>query len=441
MWIQPAPLVQIADALRSGDIDLLDYLEALLERLEMAETQLQAFVPEPERRARVLSQAAALQARYPDLAQRPRLYGVPVGIKDIFRVEGLPTRGGSALPPELFEAPEASVVSQLKAQGALVLGKTVTTEFAYFEPGPTRNPHNLAHTPGGSSSGSAAAVAAGLCLLAVGTQTIGSIIRPAAFCGVVGFKPSYNRIDPAGVIYCAPSLDHVGLFTQDVAGMQAAAALLCQAWKIDAADEPDGLPVLGVPDGPYLDQASPAALAAFEQQIGWLRAVGYVVKRVALFDDIAEIDFRHRELMAYEMAETHAEWFARYAEYYRPRTAEMIRKGQAVSPMAVQAAHNVQDRVRRVLDVCMRDAGVDIWISPAATGPAPEGLHSTGDPVMNLPWTHVGFPTVTVPAGRADNGLPLGLQCASAFGSDERLLAWAIGIERVFLEQGVSAYG
>ena len=153
---------------------------------------------------------------------------MPVGVKDIFHAAGFETRAGSQLPPELLTGPEADAVGRLRAAGCLILGKTVTTEFAYYEPEPTRNPHNLAHTPGGSSSGSAAAVAAGLAPLALGTQTIGSVIRPAAFCGIVGFKPSYGRISPEGLIFFSPSLDHVGLFTQDVAGMSLAAAVLCE---------------------------------------------------------------------------------------------------------------------------------------------------------------------------------------------------------------------
>ena len=177
-------------------------------------------------------------------------------MKDIFHVKGFLTRAGSGLPVDLLTGPEAESVTQLKQAGALILGKTVTTEFAYFAPGPTRNPRNPAHTPGGSSSGSAAAVGAGLCPLALGTQTIGSILRPASFCGVVGFKPSFGRISSAGVIPFAVSLDHIGFFTQDVAGATLAAAVLCKNWgDEEARTRGDGeakellnyRPVLGVP--------------------------------------------------------------------------------------------------------------------------------------------------------------------------------------------------
>ncbi len=432
MLTESAPLAQTAAALRNNELNLITTIEHMLNRLDEIDPQVQAFMPEPERRERVQHEAETLQAHFPNPESRPPLYGVLVGVKDIYRVQGLPTRGGSALPAELFEGPEAVCVRLLRQNGALILGKTVTTEFAYFEPGPTRNPHNLAHTPGGSSSGSAAGVAAGLCTLAIGSQTIGSVIRPAAFCGIVGFKPSYGRIPADGVIYCAPSLDHVGLFAQDVAGMRLAASVLCREWR---AVQMDRLPVLGVPDGPYLEQAEPEGLAAFRQQIDQLQAAGYMVLHVPVMKDIAEIDHRHRTLMACEMAEVHQDWFASYETLYRPRTAELIHRGQTISPAEAQTGRDSQRTVRERLESRMADRGIDIWISPAAPGPAPEGIQSTGNPVMNLPWTHVGFPTITVPAGRAANGLPLGLQCASAFETDEQLLWWAAGIEQVFKEK------
>lgn len=424
-----ASLTHIAAALRSGSQPLLPYIEQMLDQLDAEDGAVQAFVPELDRRARVLADAQALIDRYPDPASRPLLYGVPVGIKDIFRVDGVPTRAGSAVPPDVLAAPEAACVSILKQQGALVLGKTVTAEFACFQPGPTRNPRNLAHTPGGSSSGSAAAVAAGFCPLAIGTQTIGSIIRPAAFCGIVGFKPSYGRIDPAGVIYVAPSLDHVGLFTQDVAGMQLAASTLCRDWQ---PVENPGQPVLGVPDGPYLRQASAEGLAAFERQVERLQAAGFVVKRVSLLHDIEAMNHRHRELMAYEMAQTHQAWFADHAEQYSAATAALIERGQGISRVAAQADANGQRIARQQIEAHMLEHGIDVWISPAAVGAAPEGIESTGDPVMNLPWSHTGQPTITIPIGVAANGLPLGLQCSAAFGQDERLLAWAAVIEDRF---------
>ncbi len=420
LLLQPAPLATTAAALRNGELDLLDYVEQVCDRLEAVDTQVQAFLPETDRRARLRQEAQALTERLPAPASRPPLYGVPVGVKDIFRVDGFPTRA------------EAACVTKLKAAGALILGKTVTTEFAFFEPGPTRNPHDLEHTPGGSSSGSAAAVAAGLCPLALGSQTIGSTIRPAAFCGVVGFKPSYGRIDASGVIYIAPSLDHVGLFTQDVEGMMLAASVLCEGWR---SVQVTGLPMLGVPEGAYLEQASAEALRAFEEHVRCLETAGYTVRHVPTLGNIAEIVERHLQLMSGEMAHIHTRWFADYEALYRPRTSDLIRRGQQVNDGALNTARVMQSELRQELEALMSDNGVDLWICPAAKGPAPEGLASTGDPAMSFPWTFAGLPTISLPAGFDATGLPLGAQCVGAFMEDERLLGWAVNIADVVASQ------
>jgi Asp-tRNA(Asn)/Glu-tRNA(Gln) amidotransferase A subunit family amidase len=423
--IFPAPLVETAAALRTGQLDLATYINEICNRIDAAEPQLQALLPEADRRARLLAEAQALQARFPEPAGRPPLYGIPAGIKDVFFVDGFPTRAGSQLPPELFVEPEGDCVRALRHAGALILGKTVTTEFAYFEPGPTRNPHNLAYSPGGSSSGSAAAVAAGFCPLAIGTQVIGSTIRPAAFCGIVGFKSSSRRIPITGWILSSEALEHVGIFTQNVAGMELAASLLCQNWQTIDAAEPVALPVLGVPDGPYLAQASPEGLAAFEKQLVLLEKAGYSVRRVRAMEDIEAVNHRHSRVLFAEMARVHARWFAQYGSLYRPRTAAAIREGQEVSAEELAASRGSPAKLRGELEALMAQAGIDLWVCPSTTGPAPEGLSSTGSPLMNLPWTHAGMPAISLPAGRAASGLPLGLQCVGAFMADERLLKWA----------------
>ncbi len=309
----------------------------------------------------------------------------------------------------------------------MVLGKTVTAEFAYFDPGPTRNPHNLEHTPGGSSSGSAAAVAAGFCSLALGTQTVGSIIRPAAYCGIVGFKPSYGRIPIDGVIPFSKALDHVGLFTQDVEGMALAATLLCQAWRElpESTYSAERLPILGVPEGNYLKQALPGALDAFEAHITLLERAGYTVRRMAALDDIQAIAEQNIRLMAAGVAETHATWFSQFEPLYGSRIAGIIRQGQAVGPEDQKAAQAFQQRARADFESLTTTAQVDLWLSPATTGPAPRGLASTGNSAMNLPWSFLGLPTLTLPAGKTVEGLPLGLQCSAAFMADEDLLHWS----------------
>ncbi|MFN8487548.1 MAG: amidase [Caldilineaceae bacterium] len=444
MFTNSAPLAATVDALRNGQHSLSLYLEQMNKRIAQVNPQIEALLVEPERITRLRNEAIALRERYPDPATRPPLYGALVGVKDIFHVDGFTTRAGSQIPPAFFAAPqgrpEAICVQQLRAAGAVILGKTVTTEFAYFEPGPTHNPHNWEHTPGGSSSGSAAAVAAGLCPLALGTQTIGSVIRPAAFCGIVGFKPSFDRIATQGIVYFSRTVDHVGLFTQDVAGMRLAASVLCHDWKDNSALSTPGRPLgpaltLGVPEGPYLDQTEPDALVEFKRQTYQLAEAGYQIKRVPAFTDIAQLNQLHRRLCFAEFAQEHKTLYEQYAPLYRPRTREAIETGKTVSEAELADYRANTLKLRNELHAQMDEAGIDLWVCPAATGPAPAGIQATGDPNMNLPWTHAGLPAVTVPAGRAANGLPLGLQLVARFGADEALLAWVEALEPV-LSQG-----
>jgi Asp-tRNA(Asn)/Glu-tRNA(Gln) amidotransferase A subunit family amidase len=433
MLIQSTPLAEVADRLRRGELDLHACLDTLCNRIDAVDPQVRAFLPEVERRARLHAAADELLAAFPDPAARPALFGIPAGVKDIFHVNGFVTRAGATVPPASFAGEEAVSVRRLRAAGGLIAGKTVTTEFAYFEPGPTHNPHDLAHTPGGSSSGSAAAVAAGLCPLALGTQTIGSVIRPAAFCGVVGYKPTMERVPSAGLVYFSRTLDQVGLFTQDVAGMALAAAALCDNWEEVNLSE-DDIPVLGVADGPYLRQASPEALAAFRRQLQKLEAEGYTVWHVPTLLDIAQINQWHRRLAFGEFAREHTARYAEFGHLYRPRTAEIITQGKQVSDAELDDLRGACLALRDWLEQQMQQAGIDLWVMPAAPGPAPVGLHATGDPNMNLPWTTVGFPALSVPAGKV-NGLPIGLQMAARFSDDELLLAWAEEIAEIVAEE------
>ncbi len=427
--LAPLPLAPTLTALRSGALALTDHVAQQCARIERVDPVVQSLLPEPHRREWLLAEAALLQASFATPAARPPLYGALVGVKDIFHVDGVVTRAGTAVPPEEFAGSEAAVVRALRDAGALIAGKTVTTEFAYFEPGPTVNPHRPTHTPGGSSSGSAAAVAAGLLPLAVGTQTIGSVIRPAAFCGIVGFKPTLHRIPSAGLVYFSPTIDHVGLFTQDVAGMAQAAGALCAAWR--------GLPaaqsaVLGVPDGPFLQQTEPEALARFEAQIARLPAAGFTLQRVPIFADIAELNQLHRRLVFAEFARGHTAIYERHAARYRPRTREIIELGRQVGDDELTRLRERALEARERMHSLMAREGIDGWLCPAAPGPAPAGLGATGDPNLNLPWTHMGMPALTVPAGVAANGLPLGLQLVGRYGEDEQLLAWALAVEPLF---------
>ncbi|MFN2250392.1 MAG: amidase family protein, partial [Anaerolineae bacterium] len=290
---------------------------------------------------------------------------------------------------------------------------------------------------------SAVAVAAGYCHLALGSQTIGSMIRPAAFCGIVGSKPTFGRVPTSGVLPFSESADTVGVFTQDVSGNALALAVVTDGWRsaggwstADGRRSADGgasragantsadRPVLGVPEGPYLEQAPDATRDAFEGHVAALEGAGYQVRRVRLFDDIEEVNVRHRRMAAAEMAAAHAEWFAQYGSRYRPRTAEFLRLGQTVGAAELAAARAGRAKLRDEIEAAAAAAGVDVWLSPSAPGPAPEGLASTGDPIMNLPWTHAGLPTLTVPAASPFE-LPLGLQLSAGWMRDEPLFEWA----------------
>ncbi len=416
-------------ALRSGEAELIAHVQTVCDRIDAEDPLIQALLPEPARRQRLTGEAEALLARFPDPARRPALFGLLVGVKDFFRVDGFPTKAGSKLPAELFDGAESEVVTRLKQSGALVAGKTVTTEFAYFQPGPTRNPRNTEHTPGGSSSGSAAGVAAGFYPLALGTQTIGSVIRPAAFCGIIGFKPSYDRIPTAGMLFFSKSVDHAGLFSQDVATMKLACSALLGSWDDSESAPPDGLPALAVPDGPYMEEAEEVGLQHFEETLDRLAAEGFRIERIPFFPDYADLNRRHRRLTAVEVAEVHKQWYGEYSDRYSVHMHEIMRTGATISDGERDDIRADQLRLRHSMEEALLSAGADLWIAPAATGPAPHGIHATGNPIMNLPWTNAGVPALAIPTGETEEGLPLAVQFCAPFGADEHLLAWGEAIE------------
>jgi Asp-tRNA(Asn)/Glu-tRNA(Gln) amidotransferase A subunit family amidase len=416
----------LIETLHSNQMTLSDYLSQVEDRFLAHEPSVLAFLPEQDRFTRVRTEADTLLARYPDLVWRPPFFGLLVGVKDIFHVKGFTTQAGSRLPSHELQGKEAESVTKLKNAGALILGKTVTTEFAYFSPGPTRNPHNLEHTPGGSSSGSAAAVAAGFCHLALGTQTIGSIIRPAAFCGVVGFKPTYERISRDGVIPLSPSLDHVGFFTPDVDMAKRVASVLIGDWRLETTERK---PTLGIPEGPYLASASDYARTCFDQNCRSLSDAGYELRHVRLMDDFQEIRNRHDAIMSAEAAQVHERWFKKYENLYSPKFTDLIKRGQSISNL--KSLFQARDTFRSQMAQTMNENNIDLWICPPTVGPAPKGLESTGDPVMCLPWTQIGFPATSLPTEKNDEGLPMGLQLVGKWNADESLLAWAEDIEKV----------
>jgi len=429
MYTSKLDLSKISLALRTNKLNVKDYITETCKTLEEKDCYIKSFIIEKERKKRLDKEVDKLKIRFPDKKNLPPLYGVLVGIKDIINVDGFKTKGGSNLPSKLFNGKEASLVTKLKDAGAIVLGKTVTTEFAYFEPGETRNPHNLAHTPGGSSSGSAAAVASGIVPLAVGTQTIGSIIRPAAYCGIVGFKPSYGRIKKDGVIPFSESVDHIGIFTQDIDGIEIAASILCNDWKTNIQSNSNI--VIGALEGKYLEQANDEIVEFYEANIEQLFNAGYQIKRVNPFKDIDNINRMHQKMNAYEFHMVHKDWFHKYGNKYRQGTKELILRGKEILAEDYNEALKGRKILRSKIEEFIQENKIDVWLSPATTSPAPKGMQ-TGSPLMNLPWTYAGLPAITLPVGKAKNGLPIGIQITGNFYKDEKLIALAKNIESIF---------
>ena len=353
------------------------------------------------------------------------LAGWPLAVKDIIDVAGLPTRCNADFVPAGPAAANAAIVDELLALGTFFAAKSVTTTFAYFDPGPTRNPWGLDHTPGGSSSGSAAAVACGMARLALGTQTVGSINRPASFCGVVGFKPTLGRLPTAGVFPVAPTVDTVGCFTANVAdartvfhaltgeGLPAVPARLRIGCCADLRCEP--------PEAPMARAVADAAAA--------LAGAGHDVTTLVLPGQFAGAYEHHWVFVARETADSHRALYDRYGDGYTLRLRELIERGRRIPDDCVRRARAHRDGLMASFAELARD--VDVVLAASAPGPAPRGLTLTGDPRMNLLSTYLGCPSLTLPAALSDDGLPLGIQLLAAPMRDAALLAAGSAVEQV----------
>lgn len=433
MEFNRASLPETAAALKSGELDLVAYITEIIRRVEATDAEVRALLPEPGRRERLIADAKALLAKYPDPTTRPPLFGVPVGVKDLLRADGFPTRAGSYLPPEALAGAEASLVTRIKEAGAVILGKTETDEFAHSEPPVTRNPRNPKHSPGGSSGGSAAAIAVGLCPIAIGTQTCMSIIGPASFCGVVGYKPSWGTIPADGLVLMSESIDTIGFLAQDVASVTLAAAVLTDIGEVVPAANKA---ILGVPLSLMRSKLHDYAEDVYRKQLRILTEAGFEVKPVEFMDfDYVQEAFRHTSLvLSYEMARVHKDWFPKYAHLYRKRTADGIRFGQTVTGEQYKAGQAFAKDFRARIADLMDTEGVDLWTLPGSNGAAPEGYQTTGWIDQTGIWGLAGLGSVVVPAGFAPNGLPLGLQFLPRFGDDAKLLAWVGDIEPLFAD-------
>jgi len=387
-------------------------VESALARIDASEEHLRAWVDVDRRGARAAASRVASGAP---------LRGAVVGVKDIFDVEGFPTRCGlpGAQPPA---GRDADAVALLRAAGAVILGKTQTTPYAWLDPAPTRNPFDPARTPGGSSAGSAAAVAAEHCTIALGSQTAGSTLRPAAFCGIVGYKPTFGRISTTGVTPLAPSLDHVGIFARTVAEAVTAAHALDP--RISAA-EPQALRI-ALDDLTGDAAIEEPARAALGRAAHALREAGFRVTAVSLPPAVRRGGELLATLVAYESIRHHRARWEALGSALPPRLRELLEVGLATSRSAYEEALAEREALRGEIAGIFTEAGV--LATPCAPGEAP-GRETTGDARYVRPWTFYGVPAIAVPCGRGPHGLPVGVQLAAPAGEDGRLLATALRLE------------
>ncbi len=427
----PLGLLAASRAIQSGTVSAADYLLTCAALADAREPTLHAFV------SRAPTQALLAQLAVCDGV----LTGIPVGIKDLIATADLPTTYGSAIYVDQMLSADAPIVTRIRQLGGAVFGKTVTTEFAWRGPGPTLNPSNPAHTPGGSSSGSAAAVAAGILPLALGTQTVGSVIRPAAYCGIVGFKASFGAVPRADTFPFAASLDHVGFLTRSVDDAAFAFNLLRNQTTAEAdsivlppvpMDADKGLvtttpPRLAWLRTPFDDRITPEQNQAMALTVEKLREAGAVIEVFSLPQSYWEgIDAMFCLLEA-EGAAVHAEHVREAPDRVTQHILDLVTQGQSRGAMEYLFARALQQKLRHGLKDEMK--GFDAILTVPATGAAPEGLSSTGDPIFCALWSFLGVPALTVPIARTDKGLSLGLQLVAPYLQDASLLRCGKWIE------------
>lgn len=415
-------------------------MESLLKRIDLLEPSLQAWVTMD--RQCLLKEARQCHEEIIRGKMRGLLHGIPIGVKDIFFTRGMKTTAGSKIFADFVPAYNATAVERLKKAGAIILGKTATTEFASRYPAPTRNPWNLEHTPGGSSSGSAAAVATGMCPAALGSQTGGSVLRPAAYCGVVGLKPTYGRISRYGVFALGWTLDHVGFLTRSV---EDAAILLGILAGPDPADPttrlqpvPDYMrslrslrrpPRIGIVREFYQEKSAESVWNHTEKILSQLKRAGGKMREVKMPASFAAVQDAHRIIMWVEAAAYHEKLFEKNREKYSSKMREMVEIGLLIPSGDYLRAQKIKRLFRREMEPIMQE--YDCLLSPATSSAAPENLSSTGDPWFQVPWSLSGLPAISIPSGLNDERLPLGIQLAGAAFAEGKLLAAARWCEKI----------
>lgn len=428
-------VAEMSRAIAERRLSPVDLLEAHLERIEAVEPRVRAWVTIDREGARRAARERDAEARANRL--RGPLHGIPVGVKDIYHVAGLVTTGGAGPFAHERAQRDAAAVARLREAGAVILGKTTTTEFAFLDPTETGNPWNLAHTPGGSSSGSAAAVAARMVPLALGSQTVGSTVRPAGYCGIFGFKPTVGRISCAGMLPLAWSFDSVGIFARCPEDIRLALDVLAGYDREDLAsvDAPVAAgrwattaPRLGLPRR-FMATAREDTVAHLEQVVGVLRRAGADVRDVELPASQAGLHEAGLLAVGVEAATFHRERFAKHAAEYQEKVRGLLSTGMACpAPDYVTAIRHCRAFGRDLVASVLSE--VDALIMPVASGPAPRGLTSTGDPTFCAPWSFAGVPAMAVPSGRAADGLPLAVQLVGGPWGEDGLLAAAEWVDR-----------
>ena len=418
-------VTELVKSIKSGDLSSAQLVRDCLHRIESRDNAVQAWACLDREYAQAQAGERDEQAQ-----GKWQLPGIPVGIKDIIDTLDLPTACGTAILDGHRPVRNAECIERLVAAGAVIMGKTVTTEFAYLQPGKTRNPHNIEHTPGGSSSGSAAAVADHQVPMALGTQTAGSIIRPASYCGVVGYKPTFASFSCRGIHPFAPSLDTLGGFTRSVADMVLLRnALAGETVKIEAL-KPASIALLRGPCWPAAGDATRSMFEALQRMsAGW----NLPVHRIELGEEFAGINDAQTKIQLKECTRSLGKYYRHDRERLSAHLCADFEYGLSISDAHMAAAYSLvalcKKSIAGVFNTC------SLILTAASTGTAPEGLGSTGDPVFNRMWTALGLPCVCLPFPRQEAELPLGVQLVGAPRGDLALLAHAAWLERQFLSQ------
>ncbi len=415
-------VAESAERIRDGRLTPTELVESLLSRITELEPRLDAWVTVDTEGALKSAKTLTREAAARNL--RGPLHGIPVGIKDIFNTKGLRTTMGSPLFSNYVPQSDARIVERLREAGAIILGKTQTTEFAYLDPAPTKNPWNTEYTPGGSSSGSAAAVASRMCPLAFGTQTGGSITRPASFCGVPAIKPTHGLLSNDGVYPQSWTLDHIGFMARSVGDLST--TLQALTWM--ESTKPIRKPRIGLPATYFNEAGAAEVIRNYSETTEKLRRNGANVVELELPESFRVVHPSHRIIMFAEAAAVHESKFRESPSSYRPNIQGEIYSGLIIPSSTYLRAQRIRDIFRR--DILAKMEGVDALLTPATITSPLKGLTSTGDAAFNVPWSFTGLPTVNIPSGLNDEGLPLGAQLVGKPYCEASLLNVALWCEK-----------